>query len=240
MPFLRFAFPSFLLLACAACTSTSRVGPPTPIDGLNLPPVAAEYETTVRDTGARHSIAATRSWRVWRNDDLVTTEDLAARTGEVWQRDGQEMFHQRLYHADRRGIEFQPDDLRMVSNARASWPVQALGIDPALLASLELTRMGSMGGRDGYPYQRYEGTSGTDRWKLVVRTDLMLPVLIERRGPGVTETTQLKRAFTLATAPWVPTPSDAYELIDFADLGDRENDPFVTKVERDLGRPHTH
>lgn len=128
------------------------------------------------------------------------------------------------------------DDMR-IAEMPLSWPRQALVVDPQLLARLPLRRSGW---REGYPYRRYVGASDGSQWDITIRTDLMLPTSILRKRPDSEELTQLRQAHALQSAPWSPTPRENYEVIDFADLGDRQGDPFVVKVQEQLGRPHTH
>jgi hypothetical protein len=77
-------------------------------------------------------------------------------------------------------------------------------------------------------------------WKLTVAIDLMLPLEVERRTEAALERTTLVSVFPLSAAPWAPVAAADYELIDFADLGDRASDPFVARVESRLGLGHEH
>jgi hypothetical protein len=47
-------------------------------------------------------------------------------------------------------------------------------------------------------------------------------------------------AHPLAVTPWQPTPSEGYGVLDFADLGDNERDPFVVRVQAHMGVGHGH
>lgn len=216
-------------LVVAACTER----PVPEVDLAAEPPsVAAEYRTKVEHAGeVQRSV-----WRFWREADRVVSENLDDRTGEQWQRDGRTLFHRRVFHEDRQGIEFQADDLRMFE-ALPAWSKQTLLVDPELLAQLPSTRAGW---RVGYPYRRYAGRVGDVDWDITLRVDLMLPTVIERSQRDVRQRTELLEAFALADAPWRPTPTDGYRILDFADLGDHERDPFVIKVQKYLGVGHTH
>lgn len=238
MKFLQLFLAVVTLGSLCACAMAPAVPEPD-LRTTALPAAAAEYVTTRHSRGDRGASEATQ-WRLWRSTDRVTTENLSARTSEVWQRDGSALFHQQLYHEDRRGIEFQPGDLQLLSAGEPSWPKQCLALDPQLLTQLTLDKQGWTGGHDSYPYRRYTGQIEGFGWTVILRIDLMVPALVERKRPGFVERTELKAAYPLVSAPWQPTGSDDYELIDFADLGDREDDPFVVKVERSLGHSHAH
>jgi hypothetical protein len=194
--------------------------------------VAAEYLTTISNRGGSQSTV----WRFWRTENRVVTEDLDTHTGEQWQRDGSTLFHHRYFHDDRQGIEFQADDLRMF-DALPVWAQQALLIDPAILQELVDVRSGW---DDGSPYRRYAGTIAGAEWQITLLIDSMLPAAIERRANGVRQRTELVERYALADAPWTPTPTEGYRVLDFADLGDYERDPFVTRLLRQWGLEHAH
>jgi hypothetical protein len=217
------------LLALGACTDRGPVPEP---DFTALPAIAAQYQTETFGGGAVERV----EWRFWRAPDRLWSDNLADRTGERWQRDGRVLFHQKLFHDDARGIHFQMHDLGMFGPLPA-WVEKALLVDPALLAALPVTKAGW---RDGHPFRRYAGEVDGVAWDITLRVDLLLPTVIERARGGLRQRTRLQAAHALAEAPWQPTPSTRYELIDFADLGDRETDPFVQKVQRRLGVAHSH
>lgn len=223
------------LLSLCACAHQAVV-PDLDSATERFPAAAGEYRTTVDRTEHKHRESSETMWRIWREADRIVTENLSAHTGEVWQRDGATVFHQKVFHDDRKSVEFQMDDLRM-NNVTLSWPRQALLIDPGMLSRLSEK---SAGWRNGYPYRRYTGKIDGSTWDVTIRTDLLLPVMISRTLAGVQERTELVAGYALPVAPWTPTPREDYDVIDSADLGDRQADPFVVKVQDQLGRPHTH
>lgn len=226
--------PALVALAAAlvGCATAGRPLPP-PTSGDALPPVAAAFRTLVVHNGRRE----TSDWRLWRSADRIEREQLQDRTGEVWQRDGATLFHTVLFHDERRGIEFEPADLQMTGAGAVSWAQQAQVVDSAVLQRLRLTR--SAWHRD-MPVQDYAGTIDAVQWRVRLRTDLMLPVWIEQRAASRTLRIELLEAHPLAAAPWQPTASTGYGLLDFADLGDHERDPFVLRAQARLGLGHDH
>lgn len=230
-----------LLIVLAACshvpakhaTSTRIVD----LASANLPAVAAEFVTT--RTGKEHEhdpMPAEVSWRFWRDSQLITIERPQLGLGELWQRDGRELIHRKLYHQDQRAIEFQAGDLRMLDIA-PSWQKLALLLDSQLLDKLTADEIEWA---DGIPTREYQGKVADTEWHVVMRLDVALPALIERRHGEFSERTELLQAYSLNTAPWQPTPIDGYDVIDFADLGDKESDPFVIKVQAQMGHEHHH
>ena len=222
-------------LLVSGIASPAWAGPAPAVPPLDMsggwPAVAAEYRSTAASEG---STPESRTWRYWRDTDSIERENVAAGTGERWERDGRTLFLTRLYHADRKGIEYRSDDLEIL-NATPAWAQLALLVDPAVLAGL--TEIES-GWTDGVPVRHYAGTFDGATWDVRVRTDLMLPVAVRVERGAVTETVELVRAGPRDPAPFEPTRATGYEIIDYADLGDRERDPFVMRVTAAEGYAH--
>lgn len=237
-----------LWLALTACgtPSAQRRADVKIVDpaSASLPAVAAEFVTSRGGDEHEHEASAaedqaepeTVEWRIWRGKQQIVTERPRLGIGELWQLDGKALIHRKLYHAERRAIEFQHDDLKMLQ-AAPSWQKLSLMLDPKLLEQLTA---GDIEWSDGYPLREYRGSlDGTD-WHVVMRMDLALPSLIERRHGDFSERTELVTAYSLSRSPWQPTSADSYEIIDYADLGDKETDPFVIKVQTQMGHEHSH
>lgn len=231
-----------LRLAVAALGCAIAVGlvgcvvrPPVPEVDLrqDLPAVAAQYRTQVFHD---RRVISSSEWRLWREPHRVVRENLVEQTGELWQRDGRTIFLKKLFHEDRRGIEFQMEDLDMLG-ALPAWTQTSLLIDAELLPALKVTKTGW---RAGYPYRSYSGSIRDVRWDITLRVDLMLPVSVERRQGHRIERVALLQAYPLNQAPWQPTPDDLYAFIDFADLGDHETDPFILRVQNQIDVGHAH
>jgi len=232
-----------VVLALAACShipARHAAGTET-IDlfSESLPAVAAEFVTTRTGGKPEHDelpLPVALSWRFWRDSRQITIERPQLGIGELWQRDGQALSHRKLYHGDRRVIEFQSGDLRMLGMT-PSWQKLSLMLDSQLLSKLTA---GEIEWTDGVPVREYRGKVAATEWHVVMRPDLGLPVLIERRQGEFSELTELIHAYPLDAAPWQPTPSNSYDVIDFADLGDKESDPFVIKVQAQMGYEPQH
>ncbi|OAI05409.1 hypothetical protein A1353_11525 [Methylomonas methanica] len=242
--FLSKLFALGLLVVLAACSHVpAKQAANTQIIDLsaaNLPAVAAEFVTT--RTGEEHEhdehkpLPAKVSWRFWRDSQQITIERPQLGLGELWQRDGQELIHRKLYHQDQRAIEFQAGDLRML-DITPSWQKLALLLDSQLLDKLTAEEIEWT---DGIPTREYQGKVADTEWHVVMRLDVGLPMLIERQHGEFSERTELLHAYSLKAAPWQPTLVNGYDVIDFADLGDKESDPFVIKVQAQMGHEHHH
>ncbi|WP_061289098.1 hypothetical protein [Azotobacter vinelandii] len=205
-----------------------------------LPELAASYVTSRAVEADSHSHdhppAGEAEWRFFRENDRVDLENLGALTGERWQRDGRTQFFFKVFHEDRRSIEYRMDDLKMI-DAALSWQQHTLLIDPQVLQGLALQEAGW---RDGYPYRRYSGMAGGEKLDVLWRVDLKLPVVLERERAGYRERTVLKAVHPLADSPWPRPDQSGYEVIDFADIGDRERDPFVMRIQAQLPGVSAH
>jgi hypothetical protein len=232
-----------VLTACsnAPARRTARVDL-VDLDAPVLPAVAAEFITNregeLPEAGVRNRQPGSETvyWRLWRSNDRIVIERPQLGLGELWQKDGQTLIHRKLFHADRRAVEFRQDDLDILGQA-PSWQKLSLLVEPALLRQLQADEPETSDG--GYILQEFRGLVGGEGWRVVMRVDVGLPVLIERSTETFSEHTQLLQAYPLAQAPWQPTADQGYRLIDYSDLGDMETDPFVIKLQALMGPEHS-
>lgn len=226
----HFVFTVAVTIVLCGCQDA----PPVPEADFDapLPAIVAHYKTIVDDRSK-----TAQEWRFWRESTLLITENLSDGSSDKWQRDGTTIFHQKLFHDVRSGVEFQLDDLLML-DAVPSWEQRSTLVDQATIEQLKLRRASW---RDGYPYRRFAGQIDDVQWDVTLRVDLMLATSIERRYRGIREKIELAEVYPMADAPWVPKSSAGYEIIDFADLGDRANEPVVMQLESRLGlATHAH
>lgn len=198
-----------------------------------LPAVAAEYhlERTIGDAPP-----VSVNWRLWREPDRVQRDFPSSHTSEVWRRDGGAVFHVKYFHEAQRGIEFQQADLSMLE-ALPAWQQVGLTVSPDLLQDLKHTGTGT---EQGHEWRRYSGEHQGVHWDITIRTDLMVPVRVERTAGREKEQITLLGAWRPPEAPWAPEPVASYDVLDFADLGDHEHDPFVLAVQGQIGMDHGH
>jgi hypothetical protein len=199
------------------------------------PGLVAEFRSEQFAAGAKVPAQAT-SWRIWRESGRVWRESPDLQVAELWQLDGSVIFHTRYFIAERRGIEFQPDDLAMIEKQHG-WAQIAQLVPPEILRTLPVTESGV---RDGHNWRRYQGEYESVRWDVTWREDLRLPVVMEREAAGRRERLVLVGIWQAGAAPWSPTPVTDYQVLEFADLGDNERDPFVQRVQGQLGLVHEH
>jgi hypothetical protein len=97
---------------------------------------------------------------------------------------------------------------------------------------------------DGHPARVYRGTVDKQKVEIVWLVDINLPQSIVRHDLDgkLIEQTTLAELQPLTGSKWPCRCGDGYEIIDYADLGDRERDQFVMRVQSQLpgGDFHRH
>lgn len=194
-------------------------------DATAYTPAAAHYREARIVAGTRKESS---DWYFIRQKRQVET----ARAGyaEVWRRDERdELTWQRVFHNDRKLIEYTPGQLR-TENRLPAWNMLNTVIDVRRLATLKPVGHAPVFDR---PATRYRGTLGDERIDVVWLAREAIPARITRRSKEATYTLTL---MTLRRAPdpaWpraTPAQTSDYQFIDGADLGDMEYDPFVARV----------
>lgn len=223
------------LVLCTAIALAGTVSKVTGEGGNGSLAVACHFATTVAVRGNRQHTQV-NEWYLWREPSQVETCDKNGKRCEVWQRtqDGQ-VFYSRVFHNDKRVIEYMPGDLRALQRYPA-WSHVASVIEPSLVKDqLRPTGQVSILGRQA---QRYQGTvQGVtlDVWWLDRE---QLPALVQYVYPDRMVTLRLKKLYPLDESPWSRGRTAGYVHIDYADLGDKVSDPFVRRLQREEW--HTH
>ena len=241
-----------LVTVLAACASTRPV-PPLDL-ASQLPDVAAGYVTTRKhehsekyqyhekthptEKGKTEPETSVVNWHLFRQQNRIDIDNITAHTGETWLRNGKTLVMRQLFHDDRKGVEYLMDDFAVLG-MQPSWQQQALLFDPQVLQ--QLPEVGTEW-VDGHPVRRYRGTVDGQQFDVQWLVDLNMPYAIVRTHADEQEVTQLQAVYPLAQSPWQYNNGEDYELIDYADLGDRERDPFVLKIQSQLpgGNVHHH
>lgn len=235
-----------VLTVLASCASTRPVPPLNLAEALQ--PVAAEYVTTYRhahdekthttEKGKAETEESVVRWHFFREQKRIDIDNVASYTGEAWLRDGKLILMRQFFHDDRKGVEYQNDDFTLLG-MQPSWQRQALLVDPVELQQL---RESGTEWRDGHPLRSYKGEIKGQSVEIDWRVDLNVPQRIARKKGDEQEITELQAVYPLAQSPWQYRKGDDYELINYADIGDMERDPFVIKVQSWLlgGDVHHH
>ncbi|TPW17726.1 MAG: Uncharacterized protein FD130_549 [Halothiobacillaceae bacterium] len=184
----------------------------------------------------------TTPWYFWRSDHRVETRNAHGESGEVWELNARgQIFYTKLFHPAGKAIDYTPGDLSALA-LNTDWNQIRSIIDPKLLGT-HLKRSGEQT-VDNQRVERYAGTVDGVSTEVLWLPEMKLPVRIDKIQGGVAVSLRLAECKPLASAPWVMT-SDAqmqsYKHLDYADLGDKENDPFVKSViSHNEGSHHGH
>lgn len=220
----------YALLAIAAVLVANAYAETRSSNENDLPALACRYETTHENTsvsGANPQEKLTSSY-LWREATRVETRDAGGKTGAVWERGSNgEIFYRKLYHQARKAIEYYPDDLRAAGHY-PRWQAVASIFDPELLGS-KLKQLGQevYMGRNA---ERYRGEMDGVTIEVLWLTQERLPALVKKATANRSDMLRLAEIWPLELAPWASSTRvelDQYEHLDFADLGDKESDPFV-------------
>lgn len=247
---MKFLRVTAILTVVAILLSACAQQPPVPPLNLEAPlaAVSARFVTErvrVADERADHADhdepaqqagTVTSEWQLWRSAQRIEMLIPAQQTGEIWLQDRNMVFYQKLFHADRKIVEYQSADLDAL-NVPVQWRTNELMIAPQVLQQLTVA---DERWQDGHPLLELEGTVDGIDYAVEWRSDLNLPQSLSKQDAhGNRETTRLLEAQPLASATVAPD-SSRYEIIDYADLGDRERDPFVLKIQNQLPGGHVH
>lgn len=200
----------------------------------NPPALAAEFETTVvsdHDKEDEHQQQApseqNHHWRFWRSSKQIQTYSEQDNSGEVWSKTANgEITYQRLFHAQQQLIEYFPGDLKAIGS-QLDWPMLAILLTRKMIDDLVCTDdIDSLGRRIQHCHSRSEPEHLQIDWL----PQEQLPASITLTEHNQRMTSRLLTSYPLDKSPWTEPSSSDYRLIDFADLGDKENDPFIKSI----------
>jgi len=202
----------------------------------DMAPVAARYELTVNK---RHAKTQT-DWYLWRDADSVETASVAVGHNDIWQRLGADEYHyRRVFHHEKRVIDYTPGEIK-TRHAEPDWRKLASVISPHLLEELKRGPSTTMFGEKAVRYTGKVGDQEIDLWWLV-RTKVPASLKMTRQGERMT--LALREIHAKAPTAWPRVSDDGiadYGMIDAADFGDMESDPFVAHVMQQDGHGHSH
>lgn len=221
------------LLRVASFAETSTSGSPVEVD--TLPAIAGHFESRIIPEG-NTSQEQTREWYLWRQPNQVETRETSGDTGQIWElsRNGQ-VSYLRIFHQEKRIIEYTSGDLRALQSY-PGWLKLACLIDPILLKTqLQLNGSVETLGRQA---QRYQGRVDEVEFEVLWLEKERIPALVRQMFANRQEIMQLKEIHSLHESPWPRSQISEYIHIDYADLGDKEADPFIHSLQQ--GVEHAH
>jgi hypothetical protein len=227
----------FLLVWNIGFVAAESQAPVTKAAADDIPALACRFETHVKQSGEQ-AREATREWYLWRQENIVEIRDVDGKSGKIWRRDkSDQVSYQQVFHSAKRVIEYYPGDLRALQSYPA-WTKLASIIDPAWLGSIlvakdEVTILDRQA-------RRYTGQVDGQELDVLWLAQEHIPARVQRKGKKYEDIVELKEMYSLNESPWLRNETAGYELIDYADLGDRESDPFVRAFFHSGGIAHDH
>lgn len=195
-------------------------------------PLAARYDLQVNNQRT--------DWYLWREADTIETANVLAGQNNIWQRTGPDAYnYRRVFHRDRRVVEYMPGELRTL-HAEPDWEKLGSIISPQLLAQLKRGDSKRLFGQRAVRYSGRVSGQTVDLWWL---EEARLPAALTMANNAQRMSMKLKELQAMASQPWPradETRIAAYSLIDAADLGDMESDPFVARLLQQDGHNHSH
>ncbi|MCB5190049.1 hypothetical protein LG198_04810 [Methylobacillus arboreus] len=190
-----------------------------------LPSLDARFETTQCAVPCQKPVK--REWLMLREAGQVELRDVNAGNSELWQQqaDGS-LEYSYLIHGQKRAINYNPIDLRLLGiNAdQNKWQALTRLVTANDLASLEK--------KPGQPYQQtptevYQGKLNGIETAITWIPALAIPLQVEYRYPRHEVTVKLVERYQgdkLPVAKTTEATLDAYQHVDFTDIGDMEHD----------------
>jgi len=211
-----------VLLFLAGCAHQS--GKPFQASG-QFPAIAAEFETVI--TANDGQPPQLYHWRFWRSARRIETHNLHDNSGEIWSQSAYgKIGYEQVFHQQKQVIEYVPGDLSAIG-LQLDWPALASLLNPAMTRSLLADGRENVFGRSAVHYQ----SNHADQPLEVLWLDYeQIPALIKRTENSKSITTRITALYPLAQSPWPYQRSGDYHHTDFADLGDKESDPFIQSI----------
>lgn len=232
----------FLILLTSACAHQTAL--PLQIKALDqLPEVSAEFETVVTVTEGQDDQEEQRyryryRWRFWRSENYIETQNLDDHTGEVWKKSANgQINYEQVFHAQRQVLDYFPGDLNAIG-AELDWSALATLVNQSLLVNLVADEEETL---LEHPVQHYQHLNSDTPQEISWLEHAQIPAMIKFSDQGHTLVTRLLAVYPLAQSPWPYKQTTDYRHTDFADVGDKENDPLIkTMVEHNRFRALAH
>lgn len=220
------------LLGIGCTFHGDELSEPVPIiNTQNLPPLAAEFVTTISGDDSTANSA-----RIVRTANAVEWIYLTTNTSELWTKTSNDLwFYSKVFHADRQVIEYSPVDINLLG-IQQQW--QQLAINPDILHAAISTKPAA-------DFRGWQSVIYTSEVEGITYEVLWLPQLsiaarvIAKQGKQKT-VTEICALYANQQAPLTFSDITHYRTIEYTDLGDMERDSFVMKIQHELLDHHGH
>ncbi len=202
------------------------------VQGLGPAPIAARFDLKVNQTQT--------DWYLWREADKIETANTTVGQNDIWSRvRGNDYNYRRVFHNDQRVVDYTAGEIR-TRHAEPDWSKLASIISPQLLRELKRGASKTLFGQKAV---RYTGTLGGQKIDLWWLEQAQLPARLDMIRPGQRMSMALKELHRNTPPNWPRVTEEQiadYGMIDAADFGDMESDPFVARIMQQDGHSHSH
>lgn len=209
------------------------------VAGLTTPAVGAQgaLSRSIAHYEVTHD-GRTELLDVVRMDDRIEHRYLTRGISELWNRDARgELSHWKVFHKAKRSVHYTAGDLRTIE-AEPSWEQLATLINPSERAKLKAR--GAKRTAHG-PATVLEGQIGHQQARVIWNEPAGWAEEIALGAGDKRKKYRLLSAETCAPTPCALLDTSSVREIEFADLGDKESDPFVrTFLATFAGARHSH
>jgi hypothetical protein len=211
-------------MRCALLFLAVAFAPAGTLAEAEAPALAANYRVEAPDAPATH-------WRFVRTRDCVMVERIGGRVSERWQREHDGRVRYLRAFADRRFvIEYRPVEVAS-AHVVTNWSRLRSVVDPAELERLESTgETRTVLDRNASIYSGADASDSLEIWWLPHER---LPALVRKvDAAGSTRSLTLELIERAQDSNGAACEQDlsGYEWLDFADVGDRHDDPIVHEL----------
>ena len=199
-----------------------------------LPNAAVEFETTITkaDQSEKHY-----RWYFWRTGNRVETRNPQDNSSEEWTKlsNGQ-VEYSIIFHNEKQAIDYTPVDLGMIGET-PNWTMTTLLFSPEMMATLVSDSDETLLNQKAIHYKtNLPNTVFEISWL----PQMQIPAMIKREENGQTITTKIVSLEPTEKSMLSNPEASAYYHTVFADLGDKESDPFIKSVMPKLKGSHEY
>lgn len=218
------------LLSIGCAFQRDEINEPVPIiNTQNLPPLAAEFITTI--SGDNPTVNSTR---IVRTTEAVEWIYRASNTSELWAKTSNDLwYYSKVFHADRQVIEYSPVDINLLG-IHQQW--QQFAINPTILQAL--TKIKAAPDFRGWQSVIYKGAVEGITYDVLWLPQLSLAARVSAQQGKQKTVTEISELFVNERPPFTFSGISRYRIIEYPDLGDMERDPFVMKIQHELLNHH--
>lgn len=201
---------------------------------INAPALTARFATHVTPMHAHdkdeHAVKASQSeWYFIRSANAVETRDLQGSRSEYWLLGSNgKVYYKKLYHAQKKSVEIFPGDQDMMGHFQ--WDKVSTMLNQQDLAALKKVGTTKVMGETA---EIRSGVINGAKVQLTWLTESQLPAKLVRRYPDKVVSLTMSQRYSAEKSPVQITSTDtiqSYDVIDMADFGDMEDDPFIRSV----------